>query len=44
MPPVHSIAAGLSTTYRAYAGSSPNWVKVKNQTHPAMTLGKEAFA
>jgi len=44
MPPVHSIAADRSTKYRAYAGSSPNWVKVKNPRHAAMTPVKEAFA
>jgi bifunctional non-homologous end joining protein LigD len=30
---------------RAYrAGTSPNWVKVKNPKHPAMTRVMEAFA
>jgi ATP-dependent DNA ligase len=30
---------------RAYrAGTSPNWVKVKNPKHPAMTRVMKAFA
>jgi ATP-dependent DNA ligase len=30
---------------RAYrAGTSPNWVKVKNPKHPAMARVKEAFS
>jgi bifunctional non-homologous end joining protein LigD len=30
---------------RAYrAGTSPNWVKVKNPKHPAMTRVMEAFS
>ncbi len=30
---------------RAYrAGTSPNWIKVKNRKHPAMNRVKDAFA
>jgi bifunctional non-homologous end joining protein LigD len=38
---------GLVSKHRGRAyrpGRSPNWVKVKNPKHPAMTRVKEAFA
>jgi hypothetical protein len=35
----------LVSKHRAYrAGTSPNWVNVKNPAHPAMARVKEAFA
>ena len=43
--PANSGLNRLVSKHRAYrAGTSPNWVNVKNPAHPAMARVKEAFA
>jgi hypothetical protein len=43
-PPVCDLWSGPFRCFSTVAGRSPDWIKVKNRTHPAMERVKEAFS